>query len=575
MLMPRSKSSAIYYIVLLFILIVIIKAYFALNFVNPSVMPDEVIYSNIARGIIKYGPSADRIETNTPPGYPLFLSIANVSLDLDRVYHLMLVINCIISSSIIFPAFFILKKFIDEEEAIYFSLLTASLPSSVVYFPLLMSENVFIPIFLFSAWFMLESIRRKSFLFDFLFGFSIFMLYLTRAIGVVLVVGIVLALIYKIKSQRYKINLEILKSAAVMLLSFTLPFVIWYIYKANNATTVSPHSYINEFSEVSGYNVGSVFIQNFISAMTSFSLFIKLAILLVHEIDYLALVTYSAFLVFAIYSVIGRDHIPNKSEYCIFTSYVSLSTILLLAVTVNFMYLATFTGYPRDVLGRYLDPIVAPIFMMGVVGFYQFRKGNYNHSTRPLDFYTLTSIYLLILLTFVFSFPTDITIVGAHLLSIAYIILVITPYTSLFFTIASVLIFSYMLVMPKNPLYLKTLFVVLVLISFMISSFTVLMFYPAPNDRENSYHIARYLQNYASSDTLTLFDSPSLNDNEMFIWFPINFWSQSRLLKYPLNNSKICPSVRAEYMVSNKTLSYPFENITSDGNYTLYSINCG
>jgi hypothetical protein len=130
-----------------------------------------------------------------------------------------------------------------------------------------------------------------------------------------------------------------------------------------------------------------------------------------------------------------------------------------------------------------------------------------------------------------------------------------------------------MFLMPKNSTLIKTLLVLLIMLSLLITAFIIIPFYPSPSQREDEYHIARYLQKHASSETLTLFDSPDLDDHQYFVWYLVTFWSKSRLMLYPLNNSDIChSSIKEDYLISNKTLSY--QNLTSDGGYNLYRINC-
>ncbi len=572
--MPHRKSSSktLYVVVLLFILMVLVKSYFALKIVNPSVLPDEAVYNDIAKNIAVGKFTSDiQYAQIYPSGYPLFLSLASVSADAERVYHLMLIINCILSSSIIFPAFFILKKFIHEEEALYFSLAASCLPSIVVYFPLILSENLFSPLFLFSAWFLLESISRKSLLFDFLSGFSLFLLLLTRSIGAAFLPGLVLALIYKIKLSKDSRYSSVLRSGGVMLLSFLLPFSVWYYYKTSNAV---PQLSIKEFSDVSSYNI-PFYVKHMSSAFSNITSFTTFLNLFIHETDYLILTTYFAFFIFASYSIYKWHSLANSSEYLLFISYTIISSILTTFITTVHMYAAVLLGNDNYYLfGRYLDPLVAPLFIMGVVGIYQFQKNKERKPAFTADSYLLTGLYLLVLFTFVYTFPYTTNFSLANLLAAAY--LAVFTFSPLFFTIASLSIFLFILLMPRNEVFTKTLLVFIILVSLLISSFTFLWMYPQASDRENQYRVARYLQNYASADTLTLFDSKRLDDTQNFVWFPITFWSKSRLMLYPLNSFDICHSgIKADYIVSNKTLSSPYENVTSDGAYNLYRINCG
>jgi hypothetical protein len=575
--MPRSKSSSktVYVVALLFIAMVLVKSYFTLAFSNPIVIPDEVIYNNIANNIAngRFTTSLANVQ-DYPPGYPLFLSIAEISADKDLVYHLMLIINCILTSSIIFPAFFILKKFIDEEDALYFSFAASLIPSVVVYTPFILSENLFSPLFLFSAWFLLESISRKDLLFDFLFGFSVFMLFLTRSIAIAMMPGIVLAIILKAKFSKDTKYRSVIKSGATMLVSFILPLFVWYYYKTNNAV---PQLSVNELSDASGYNISS-YITNINIAFSSIPRLLSFLTLFLHEIDYLILATYFAFFVFAVYSIFKINSFTKKREYLTFALYTLLSSILLVFITTVHMQSSILYGFNSefssyDLFGRYLDPVIVPIFIMGIAGFYQFKENNksgYTHMTR--DSYLLIGLCFLSLFTFACTFPYGVLILQANLFAISYIIAL--NFHPLFVATLCTLLFLAMLILPKNGMFIRTLLILLLLIFLLCDSVLILLPYLNTNDMKDYYPIARYLQTHASSNTLTLFDSNEVSDNQSLLWYPILFWSNSRLMLYPLNDSRACPTIKADYIVSNKTLSYPYKNVTSDGAYSLYTINC-
>ena len=58
-----------------------------------------------------------------------------------------------------------------------------------------MSENLYIALFMFSGWFLLESYNTSRKSWDFLAGFSIFYLFFTRSIGVVAIIGFLMSLV--------------------------------------------------------------------------------------------------------------------------------------------------------------------------------------------------------------------------------------------------------------------------------------------------------------------------------------------------------------------------------------------
>jgi hypothetical protein len=208
---------------------------------------------------------------------------------------------------------------------------------------------------------------------------------------------------------------------------------------------------------------------------------------------------------------------------------------------------------------------------MGVLGFYQLKETRERRAAILVtDSYLLAGLCLLLFFTFILTLPYSYMIPQANLFLATYLAAFEIP--PQIFAIACLLLFAFMLLMPKNSTFLTTLLLFLFIASILIDSVIIMLPYSNSAETSEGYPIARYLQNHASSETLTLFDSQQVSDQESFIWYPINFWSETRLMLYPLNNSIACPGVKADYLISNKTLSYPYENVTSDGDYSLYSI---
>lgn len=96
----------------------------SLSFYSPIIIPDEIRYAAQAQHLLEG--HLDPIN----PGYPAILSIAYLfTSDKGTSYHIMLFISAIISTSIIFPAYFILKKYCSGTISIIGSLAVATLTS--------------------------------------------------------------------------------------------------------------------------------------------------------------------------------------------------------------------------------------------------------------------------------------------------------------------------------------------------------------------------------------------------------------------------------------------------------------
>lgn len=175
----RIISIKINYILILFLLILIIKIYLSLQFSTPWIFSDEGEYDGIARNIFSSNINEKFISgIHYPPGYSLFISTAYFfSEDKDIIYHLMLVINSIITTSAIFPSYLILKENCSEDISILGALAVTSLPQLTTYSFVLLSENLYIPLFIYSVWFLFKAFETEKIRWHFLTGFSVFYLF--------------------------------------------------------------------------------------------------------------------------------------------------------------------------------------------------------------------------------------------------------------------------------------------------------------------------------------------------------------------------------------------------------------
>jgi len=163
------------YLIGIFFTLIAIKSILTIPLQTPWIFADEAVYDNIAQNILDSTFFSDLKYCQTyPPGYSVFLSIAYLfSGDKAVIYHIMLIINTILTSSIIFPSYFVLKKYISQKQALLGSILISVLPAVTLYNFVLMSENLFIPLTMFSIWFLHEAFENNSLRWDFLAGISI------------------------------------------------------------------------------------------------------------------------------------------------------------------------------------------------------------------------------------------------------------------------------------------------------------------------------------------------------------------------------------------------------------------
>jgi hypothetical protein len=224
-----SASPAVW-LIGIFVILVGVKCYWVFNSTGPSIFNDEVLYKDFARRIYNgrpYGPDA-----HYPPLYPLSLSLAFASK--EHWYEWMLFINAILSSSIIFPVYLIGKRMLGGEMLFVPVIMVALLPFHAVFPSLVMSENLFLTLFLFAVYLSLIC-EERNWLFGALVGACSAMAYLTKYLflpSIPVLIGlwwIIPLLDTDRKGRSIRQRLQLPGLAAVMT-GFLALFLPWLLY---------------------------------------------------------------------------------------------------------------------------------------------------------------------------------------------------------------------------------------------------------------------------------------------------------------------------------------------------------
>src|SRR4030095_16135163 len=127
-----------------------IRTVLAEDIVAPFVMVDEVIWSELARGIAASGEALVRGEPDTGYSvvYPVLISPAYLLFEsLPRAYTAVKTENAILMSLAAVPAFFLARRVVGTGLALLAAVLAVALPS-LAYTGSVMTENAFYPLFL-------------------------------------------------------------------------------------------------------------------------------------------------------------------------------------------------------------------------------------------------------------------------------------------------------------------------------------------------------------------------------------------------------------------------------------------
>ena len=152
------------------ILIVIFLAIFLTKLVlaelvpSPTMFADEYVYSKLARSFFYHQEFSIHgiISNSYPPLYPMLLSIAYFAKDMPLVYFIMKLINSLISSLVIFPAYLLAKEKLSNKDSVLAAIIVSVFPANFVFSQFVMAENIFYFLFLSAFYFLYKSFYSQK-----------------------------------------------------------------------------------------------------------------------------------------------------------------------------------------------------------------------------------------------------------------------------------------------------------------------------------------------------------------------------------------------------------------------------
>jgi len=563
-------------IILAFFLLTLFKIFISTFFNSPWIFADETVYAETARNILHGEFFSKLLYCQTyPPGYSLFLSSAYLISDNPFVsYHFMLIINAILTSSIIFPAYFILKKYCPRNISIIGSIFIAILPAVILYNFVVLSENLFIPLFIFSLWFLIESFETNSKKWEILAGFSIFLLFFTRTPGIAMIIGFFFALIYyllnEVKSKKITI---LIKENYYCIVAFGIPTIFWIIYKSYRG-----------MAAVSGYN-NDVYVSSIFKVVSNTQAFAQFFFLSLHELEFLIISSYFIFFILALYYIyeLSYEHVYRHQSDCEHKKILSLeSGIIYILISSTILFFITVTHMFNEVIienninyyifGRYLDPVVPAIILIGIIGYYCVLRKQFFENKKFILILILINLLLIIL--FLADFPTK-NYNFPNTFSIFYIYSIADYIPVSLFMILLVGIIS--VVFSFGMYYKKTwyfLFILLTLFTIFGLNYTITaQHWYSSNTEENNYPIVEYLVNHSNESTRILMSAEDYSSTYGIIpWYSTQFFIKGYLVQ---NSSELSlknnqDSQRIDYTISQRIL--PFNVLAASKlGYKLYS----
>ncbi len=573
-------------ICIFFISIVAVKVLLSLYFYAPSIFPDELEYDSIAHNII-YGNLFPMLGESLPPGYPLLLSFAyHISNNKNIIYHVMLVISAFISSTIIFPAYLLLEKYCTKGISILGSIVIATLSFINYYSFTLMTEVLFVPLFLFSIWFILKSYETDDKKWAFLASASTVYLYMTRSNGLAMLIAFFLTFIYYIVINVKSEKLAVLISKKSFLMGTFIIFLsAWLIYSTYFVNISEPFNreLTNIYYYGSSYNYNVVSNHSF-DAILNLGNFITLIRYSSNMIAYLSLSSFLFLILIIFYFIllVANKKVIKNNPLSIAIFYVSIASVLLILATISFLFDG---GYKNWILGRYIEPTIPIIMVFGIICISNIDRKIMD--IKHIYYFTIICIPLILLMLLVFTWDNSIIYefndLQDHASIYAYTIfygqgstpLTQTPSMYIVPSLLMLLYFSLIVVLLslslKNNKYIGLL-LAFILISSIVFSINIYREEVAQSNNGTDNAIGRYLNDNTGDETIFLIDNSTGYSNTGIEQYNYGFWNNGDAAYYNTSKtSTIARSVnKTSFLISIKPLPY---NITAnDGAFKLYKI---
>lgn len=244
-------------VLITFFLLTGIKIIFTFFVVSPTIFADEYFYSKMAQSYFnfrEFSIHGDFFQTY-PPLYSVLISAAYYFKNMVNVYATIKIINAVVSSLIIFPAFFMAKEILTEKKAFLAAILISVLPANMIFSNYILSENLFYFLFLLSVFLIYKSFKEDNMLWDAFAGICVGLTILTKYLGVILLVPIGILFFYNLINKKNVVPRLILLAIAGLIVSawlfrngylfgFTLPGLIGSYARDGYPATFSPISFL-------------------------------------------------------------------------------------------------------------------------------------------------------------------------------------------------------------------------------------------------------------------------------------------------------------------------------------------
>ncbi len=236
------------------ILLIVLKILLVLFIPVPLGFSDSLTHIEGAKTFFANPSFSSAINTQKYTIFPMLISPLLFLKNMNLVYFFILMLNAIISSLIIFPAYKLAKEFLKERESILVAMVIAVLPAIFISSFYVMSEALFSLVLMITMYVLFKAFTEKKRKWDILAGIFIGIVILIKTQGIILLFIVFFLLLYILMKKQWIIikNKILLGVSGFFIL---LPFLIAKAQK-NGFTLTGILGYTNEIKNVThGTNI--------------------------------------------------------------------------------------------------------------------------------------------------------------------------------------------------------------------------------------------------------------------------------------------------------------------------------
>jgi 4-amino-4-deoxy-L-arabinose transferase-like glycosyltransferase len=359
-----DKKIGFRFVLAIFVLLTAGKLLAVLSWVaegyGPFLFFDELLYKLNSKALFN---RQSYYSVHYPPLYPLSLALALFSH--GSWYTWMLAINCLISSAIVFPVWLIGIRVLPESMALAATMISALMPYHFIYPRMIMSENLFLPIFLVTVHLVLSA-KNKFWLAEFFTGCSLALAYLTRYIFLVAIPVLLVVWWLRARSSDGMNRKNLLGQVhfsyrlLAIFVGYLLTYLPWmiYVHRSGNRLT---RAFLGNTKPTAVAGAASLdSLTMWVSAYVSYVILVMA--------PYMPLVLLYLFLVVT-------KKLKNTSEEKAFLILLMSLTGVFLATSIHHSWKGSY-NYPKPqyLLGRYLVQLTPLFCILGLMTLNKLRE---------------------------------------------------------------------------------------------------------------------------------------------------------------------------------------------------------